>query len=322
MILQEEEGMKVTRITRYGILALAISCGVAAWGAGAQKPSLPDPGASTLMYVGFLVAQQVNIYQQGHNSGPTDLLVDGLTNITGGIAVDQQKNVYITTGAGTVVVYPPGGLVPGLRYQFPDMGFPPLTSGITVDPAGTLYATLFGDRGVVAEYTKGNTQKASFVLAPPPPYSAIAVAVDAQNNLYVEYSNAIPFPQTAYIEKCAPQSDQCTNLGITLGAGGFNLAVDSQGNLIACDELAAQIDIFPPNGGQPRVISQGLNGCAYFALDKSEKYLAVGNEAYVGGPTSVSIFDYATGAVVQNITAGIPQNDILSGLAISPAALP
>jgi len=314
--------MKVTRTARYGIFALAISCALTAWGADSAKSSLPDPGASTLLYVGFLTAQQVNIYQIGHDNGPIDLLVDGLTQITGGIAVDQQRNVYVTDGSGGVVAYPPGGLVPGLRYQFLDQRQPPLTSGITVDPAGTLYATLFGDGGIVAEYTKGHTHKASFVLAPPPPYAAIAVAVDAQNNLYVEYSNAIPFPQPAYIEKCAPQSNQCTNLGITLGAGGFGLAVDSQGNLIACDDLAAQIDVFPPNGGSPRVISQGLNGCAYFALDKSEKYLAVSNEAYVGGPTSISIFNYATGALVQNITAGVPQNDLIFGVAFSPAALP
>jgi hypothetical protein len=205
-----------------------------------------------------------------------------------------------------------------------DQHQPPLTSGITVDPAGTLYATLFGDRGIVAEYTAGNPTQASFTLAPPPPNAALAVAVDRQNNLYVEYSVAIPFPQPAFIEKCLPQSNQCADLGVRLGAGGFNLVVDSQDNVIACDELANQIDVFPPNGGQPRVISQGLTGCAYFALDRSETYLVVGNEAFGGGPTSISIFNYATGDLMQNITAGVPQNDSINGLAltVSPTAVP
>ncbi len=107
--------------------------------------------------------------------------------------------------------------MPKLRYQFQDQHQPPLTAGITVDQAGTLYATLFGDNGIVAEYPAGDTTQAAFTLSPPLPYSAIAVAVDRQNNLYMEYTLNAPFPETAYIEKCLPQSDQCTDLGVELG---------------------------------------------------------------------------------------------------------
>ncbi len=74
--------------------------------------------------------------------------------------------------------------------------------------------------------------------------------------------------------------------------------------------------MFPPNGGAPRVISQGLTGCGYFALDSSETYLVVGNEAYHGGATAISIFNYATGQPVQTITAGVPQDDFINGLAL------
>jgi len=102
------------------------------------------------------------------------------------------------------------------------------------------------------------------------------------------------------------------------------LAVDSQGNVAACDELAGQIDVFPPNGGAPRVISQGLRGCGYFALDRSEKYLVVGNEGHAGGAIRISIFNYATGEVLQDMTGGVPQNDFINGLAlaVSPTAVP
>src|SRR5262249_21776661 len=180
---------------------------------------------------------------------------------------DKQQNVYVTTGAGWVVMYPSYGLVPMQRYMFQDKHQPPLTAGITVDQAGTLYAALYGD-GIVAEYAPSDPAHASFTVAPPPPNQPLAVAVDAQNNLYMEYSLAGPFPETAYIEKCPPQSDQCTDLGVQLGAGGWNLAVDSAGNVVACDELAAQIKVFPPNGGQPRVICDGLAGCRYVALGR------------------------------------------------------
>ena len=316
--------MKLSRLARFTVLGLTLGCGLAAWPA---NPPAPAQALSTLggfqIYVGFFNAQQVNVYKPGLNR-PGKVLLDGLFNITGGIAVDKQQNIYVTTGGGWVVMYPAAGLVPMLRYQFPDQHQPTLTAGITVDPAGTLYASLFGDNGIVAEYPAGDTTQASFTLSPPSPYSAIAVAVDRQNNLYVEYTLNAPFPETAYIEKCLPQSAQCTDLGVQLGSGGWNLAVDSHGNVVACDELAGQIDVFPPNGGQPRVISQGLTGCGYFALDSSETYLVVGNESYHGGATAISIFNYATGQPVQNITAGVPQNDFINGLAIgvSPAALP
>ena len=316
--------MKLSRLARYTVLVLAVSYGLATWAAD-TRGSRPSPNAtpSFKIYLGLFNAQQVNVYRPGHD-GPISRLVDGLDNITGGIAVDQAQNVYVTTGGGWVVMYPPTGLVPFLRYQFPDFHQPPLTAGITVDPAGTLYASLYGDNGIVAEYTAGNTTHADFTLSPPPPNSALAVGVDRQNNLYVEYALNGPFPQTAHIEKCLPQSTQCTDLGISLGAGGFNLAIDSQGNVIACDELAAQIKVFPPGGGNPRIISQGLTGCGYFALDRTETFLVVGNEAFHGGATSISIFNYATGEPLQNITAGVPQNDFINGLAlgITPTALP
>lgn len=316
--------MKVTRLARYTVLGLILGCGLAAW--PADKPTVtqaPSTLGAFQIYVGFFNAQQVNVYKPGR-SRPGKVLLDGLTNITGGLAVDKLQNIYVTTGGGWVIMYPATGLVPMLRYQFPDKHQPTLTAGITVDSAGTLYASLYGAGGVVAEYTAGNPNQASFTLSPPPPYSALAVAVDSQNNLYVEYALNGPFPQTAYIEKCLPQSDQCTDLGVQLGAGGWNLAVDSQGNVAACDELAGQVDVFPPGGGQPRVISQGLTGCGYFALDSSETYLVVGNESHSGGATAISIFNYATGAPVQNITAGVPQNDFINGLAlgVSPTAQP
>jgi hypothetical protein len=310
--------MTLRKFARNVLFGLLILTGIAAGAADLSKPAQPDSNP-ILLYVGFKNAQKVLIYQNGHNSGPIGELVDGLANITGGMAVDQDQDVYATASPGWVVAYPRGGVVPGLRYQFPDQQQPTLVAGITVDPAGTLYASLVGDLGIVAEYTKGNTTKASFTISPPSPYSAFAVAVDSQNNLYIEYALNSFFPQTAYIEKCPPQSQQCTDLGVSLGAGGTSLAVDSQGNVVACDDLGAQIDVFPANGGNPRVISQGLTGCSSFALDHSEHYLAVGNQSHNGGAASISIFNYATGAPIENITAGIPPNDTLVSLALSPA---
>jgi DNA-binding beta-propeller fold protein YncE len=149
--------------------------------------------------------------------------------------------------------------------------------------------------------------------------TAFAVALDNDSNVYIEYGPP-HYPSPGYIEKCPPNSSQCTDLGITLGAPGYNLVVDLQGNIIACDELAATIDVFPPNSNQPRIISQGLNGCPFFALDKQQKNLFVANQSH-GGTTQgvISVFDYASGNLVNTISGGIPSGDLVMGVALSPS---
>jgi DNA-binding beta-propeller fold protein YncE len=256
----------------------------------------------------------VNVYNVGQNNGPVEQIFDGLTNITGDVAVDQTQKVYVTTSAGWVLQYPRAGLVPELRYQFPDQHQPPLTGGTTVGNDGTLYAALFGD-ALVAEYEKGKPKKAVFTIPAPSGQDVYGVAVDSQSNVYIEYG--LP-NQPGHIEKCPARSTQCTDLGVTLGAATPHLALDSQGNLIACDGAANQIDIFPPNGGKPRVISQGLVGCPFFALNKAETRLFVANTNGKGNQ-GISVFDYASGNLLSTITQGIPASDFIFGVAVSPA---
>jgi hypothetical protein len=298
-------------------LVLLFAFALTARAANPQPPSQTSASNIPLVYVGLFNAQAVNIYS-GSQLQLTQTLVDGLYNSTGGIAVDSSQHVYIVTGAGIVVVYPRGGVVPSNRYQFLDQYQPPLTLGINVGSDGTLYAPLWG-AGVVAEYPKGDTMTSSLTIPAPSGTTVYATAVDSQNNLYIEYG-AAAYPNPGFIEKCPPGSTVCTDLGIVLGAPGFNLVVDSQNNLIACDELAAQIDVFPPGGTQPRVISQGLSGCGFFALNRTENLLFVANQVHAGGSQgAISIFNYATGALVKSVTTGIPSTELIEGIAVSPA---
>ncbi len=273
--------------------------------------------SKTTLYVGLFNGQTVNIYDAFGNGQPTAQLFDGLDNSTGGIAVDQSENVYVSTGGNRVMVYPAGGLVPIQRYRFPDQFFPAFPLGIAVGGDGTLYAAL-NLAAVVAVYPKGDTQTASLTIPTPSGTTAYAAAVDSQNNLYIEYGEP-HYPTPGYIEKCPPNSAQCVDLGITLGAPGYDLVVDSQGNLIACDELAAQIDVFAPNSTQPRVISQGLTGCGFFALNRGEDRLFVANQAHGGGQGAISVFDYASGILVNTISGGIPSDDFIFGVGLSPS---
>jgi hypothetical protein len=312
------------------LLLVVIVGAMTMWGGDALGQTSGTDSNSPLLYTGLLGNRFVNVHQIGQASkGPSSRLIDGIGDfgVFGDIVVDQQQNVYVVVGGGHVLVYPRGGLVPSFRYDFPDF----VTQGFAVDPGGlavgqdgTLYAALF-EPPVVAEYQKGNPNQASLVIpVPQEPCGAsgtctpFAVAVDGSNNVYIEYGlphHGLP----AFLEKCAPGSTQCTQLGITLGGSSNHLAVDSQGNLMACDSSVPQIDILPPGSTKPRVISQGLLRCDFFALNQAETRLYVANDTPFSNQ-GIAVFDYASGALVDTITAGIPAGDVIFGVAVSPAA--
>jgi len=105
-----------------------------------------------------------------------------------------------------------------------------------------------------------------------------------------------------------------------LGSPGNHLSVDSRGNIIACDELAGQIDVFAPGQTKFKIISQGLVGCSSFSLNQRQNQLFVANQPHEGNNLGISIFDYPGGSLLGTITSGIPADDIISGVALSPAA--
>ncbi len=110
--------MKLTRLARYTVLALTLGCGLAAWPADSPAPAQPPSTLGSFqIYVGSFNAQQVNTYNPAHNQ-PGKVLLDGLYNITGGIAVDKLQNIYVTTGSGWVVVYPPPVWCPSCATSF------------------------------------------------------------------------------------------------------------------------------------------------------------------------------------------------------------
>jgi hypothetical protein len=305
-----------------GLLALSSAVAQvprpAATGAKAAKTEKTDVAKNTLLYVGLFNGQLVNVYDAFGDGQPNYQLVDALGTITGGIAVGKNHEVYVTTDSGQVVAFDKGKFTPVQRYRFPDQPAQDYPLGIAVDGEGTLYAPM-NTEGVLVVYPKGDTQKASLTIPMPSGETAYAAGVDLENNLYIEYGG-FTFPSPAYVEECPPGSAQCVDLGIQLGSGGFNLVVDNQGNVIVCDELAAQIDVFAPGATQPRVISQGLTGCGFFALDRQQKNLFVSNQVQGGSNQAViSVFDYASGTLINTISGGIPAGDYIFGVALSPA---
>lgn len=306
---------------------LAITCSglaqsVRTAGPSTTKSSGSTKAGTTLLYVALYNAKAINVYDAFGQGQPIGQLVDGLAhgnNSSGVLTVDQTQKVYVATD-DMVLTYASGNPVPWQRYDFLDQPYPAVPKGLAVGPDGTLYAALLGQHLVVA-YAKGKTKKASLVIPVPsnmPSGSApYAVAVDTQNNLYIQYGGTY-LPGS--IQKCVPNSGQCTDLGITLGAAGLDLLADSKGNLIACDMQAAQIDVFAPGSTQPRVISQGLQSCPTFALNQAEDTLFVANQSPTDGQSVVSVFDYASGNLLNTISGGIPSGELIVGVAVSPSA--
>lgn len=295
------------------LVAIAFACLSLAFGV---RPAVADT-SSQLIYVGLFINQAVNVYQGPSGFGLLGQLLDGVGNPSGGFAVDKYQKLYIATDNSFVDVFQRDSLVPSGTYPIGNATFP---LGIAVGQDETLYAPL-NAAGRVVEYAKGDRKKPSLIIGAPPGTEPIAVALDAQNDLYIEYAAPGAFPQPAHIEECPPGSTQCTDLGITLGAGGLNIAIDGQGDLVACDEFAAQVDVFPPGATTPsRTLTQGIHGCDFFAFDRPQKRLFVDNEAFGATGGGVTVFNYGTGAQVGSITTGIPSNDYIFGIAVSPSA--
>lgn len=277
----------------------------------------PAAASGQLVYVGLFTAQTVNVYQGGTGYPFAGQLFDGVGNPIGGFAVDRFQKLFISTDGSFVNVFERGSLVPSGTYPIGAATFP---LGIAIGQDETLYAPL-NQIGVLDVFAKGERRAPSLVIPMPQGDTPLAAAVDAQNDLYIEYSPFGHYPQPAHIEKCQPGTTECTDLGITLGAGGLDLAFDASGDLIACDELAASIDVFPPGATQPsRTLTQGLHGCYTFAFDNRRARLFVNDEAFGASGGGVEVFNYSTGSVIATITAGIPSNDFIEGIAVSPSA--
>lgn len=276
----------------------------------------PDARGRGLLYVGLFNSSVVNIYREsGQNQPLAGQLSDGVGQPTGGLAVDSKARLYVVSDANSAVVFQPGALMPTGVYRMPNGSFP---GGIAVGSDFTFDAPL-NNVGPLVQFAKANRRSPDLTIDFPAGDAATAAALDSQNNLYIGYGPMLGSP-AGYFEKCPPGSSQCTNLGITLSADPHAVAIDVQGNLVACDEAKAQIDIFPSGATQPsRTISSGLQGCAVFALDSAADRLFVANQGSSGAGV-IAVFDYSSGKLVNTISAGIPSNDSIDGIAVSPAS--
>lgn len=253
-------------------------------------------------------SSSVDIYEK---SAPHQLLGMITKGISGpnALAVDSGGDLFVSNVDNqTVTVYPPGSLTPSRTYTrgFHQRLTNPLTVAVGGD--GTMYLVNYmgiGQGTQVLEYPPGQMA----------PNVAIAInggadglAVDPSNNLYVSYNG----PTGGRILKFAPGSQTGQDLGIHLGFAG-GLALDRNLDLLACDQTAPAVDVFPPGSSTPSLVITGNFVNPYgLAFGKYFQKLYVADSA----SDNVLIFSYPDGSLVGRIS----RTFTAFGVAVSPAA--
>ena len=187
-----------------------------------------------------------------------------------GIAVDQSGNLYVgfTNGAtgGVIEVMAPGYTEVNTLYSA--SGVAPF--GVAIDPAGDVFY-VDGSSGAVVELPAGTPstpQTIYFILGG---YQAVGLAIDSQNNLFVDASTYGPFSSPrSYVQELVAANGYISG-GPQIGLGTFyyggGLAIDASDNLYVVDIYYNQVTKFAaPDYGAWTIVDnsayRSLNGIA------------------------------------------------------------
>ena len=255
-------------------------------------------------------SSSIDIYQK---NPPHHLLGEITKGLAGpnAMAVDASGNLFVSNvDSQTVAVYPPGATSPSRVYTrgWNERLTNPLT--VAIGPDGTMYLinyTHIGMNSQVLKYPPGQMHPSMMIALNG---GGDGLAVDPSNNLYVAYNG----PTGGRILKFAPGSKTGQDLGIQLGFAG-GLALDKKLDLVACDQTAPAVDVFPPGATSPSIVLKGSFTNPYgLAFGKFFARLYVADSA----GDNVLIFSYPDGAVIGEIK----RTFTAFGIAINPAAQP
>jgi hypothetical protein len=281
---------------------------------GVPRPAIRGGGwlspaaksAKHLIYVSDFLNNDVEIYPTtGSNPNPIGQITDGIDGPEG-CYVDRHGNLFVTNVTNqTVTMYPHGSTTYTLQYT----GFAYPTN-VTVGRNGMVYvADLVG--GKVVEFQRGKTRSKRTITVNDPQ----GVALDAKNNLYVEYNTGAHGAGPGDVNKYPPGSTNGQDLGLPIVWGGGD-AIDGSGDVVVADQGSgignAAVYVFPPGSKTPsQTINEGMQDPFRIALDKKFKNLYVADPAV----NAVLVYDYASGALVKSITNSLRA---VNGVAIYP----
>ncbi len=262
--------------------------------------------AEHLIYVSDFLANDVEIYPaKGSNPKPIGEITDGIDGPEGSF-VDKHGDLFVTNVTNqTVTMYKKGSTTYSLQYT----GFAYPTN-VTVDAKGTVYvADLVGEK--VVEFSKGSTRpKLTIDISYPQ-----GVAIDSNDNLYVEYNAGAHGGGPGDVNEFAPGSSSGENLNLPIvwGAGD---AIDGKNDIVTADQGSgsgnAAVYVFPQGATEPsETIDQGMEDPFRIAFDKPFKHL------YVADPevNALLVYSYPAGKLVNSITNGLSS---VYGVALYP----
>jgi DNA-binding beta-propeller fold protein YncE len=202
-------------------------------------------------------------------------------------------------------MYPRGSTT--YKLQYTGFAYP---TNVAVGRNGMVYvADLVG--GKVVEFPRGKTRsKLTITISDPQ-----GVALDAKNNLYVEYNTGAHGGGPGDVNEYPPGSTNGQDLGLPIVWGGGD-AVDGSGNVVVADQGSgsgnAAVYVFPPGSKTPsETINQGMQDPFRIALDKKFKTLYVADPAV----NAVLVYDYASGTLIKSITNSLRA---VNGVAVYP----
>jgi hypothetical protein len=275
---------------------------------GAIRPTRARPNG--LLFVANVRNNAVDIYEKEPPNALVGDITDGIVG-PNGMAVDASGNLFVANVDNqTVTVYPPHSTKPSRTYTN-GSNHHRLTNplNVAIGNDGMLYVVNYhrlGQGSQVLEYPRNSMNP---TIAIEMIGGAEGLAVDANNNLYVSENVQVG----GRILKFRPRSTTGRDLGIALNFAG-GLALDSSGNLVACDQTAPAVYVFPPGATKPsKTITGGFLDPYHVAFGQHFQRLYLADAA----SDNVFIYSYPSGTVVGTIQRTFRA----FGVAVNPPAL-
>lgn len=202
--------------------------------------------------------------------------------------LDGSGNLYVADYDGIdIQEYKPSGKSPSFTYNTGMID----PVNVSVDTHGNVYEADY-DGGYVNEYA----QKSNTVINSCPSGFVEGVAVDQNNDIFVDYNSTPSGPGKIAEYKGGLAGCNATVLGVTLDFAG-GLVLDAHDNLIVCDETAPSVDtIEPPYTGITSTLGSGYTLPFHVTLAKNNKLAFVADIE-----NAVYVLDYPSGAVVTTL---------------------
>jgi sugar lactone lactonase YvrE len=227
-----------------------------------------------------------------------------------GVGTDANGDLYVTTTYTLgVPIYAPGATS---RYAVLNdgTGYP---DDVVVDRQKNAYVAnmdLLGGSGDVTVFL-GSTEEPSYYIRDPSFKYLYGVALDnSEKSLYVSFYDA---NGRSRVSEFPVAGGSGTDLGLQRGSY-FGIAVDGQGNLVAANFYASEIDVFPPGAHKPsRRFGHGGRPW-YIAFNHAKNRLFVADYSQ---RDQIDEYTYPEGALINTIYGDAGGNFV--GVATGPS---